>query len=86
MIRGIHYFSTELKTKIDVIPMSCFDVPINRLCNEPYNDFNLAAIYKENVVYIMPFFYPNLPRLNGRSAVIVNYSILSHVSGTKLKS
>ena len=24
MIRGIHYFSTELKTKIDVIPRSCF--------------------------------------------------------------
>ena len=26
MIRGIHYFSTELKTKIDVIPRSCFKV------------------------------------------------------------
>ena len=25
MIRGIHYFSTELKTKIDVIPRSCFN-------------------------------------------------------------
>ena len=24
MIRGIHYFSTELKTKIDVIPRGCF--------------------------------------------------------------
>ena len=24
MIRGIHYFSTEFKTKIDVIPRSCF--------------------------------------------------------------
>ena len=24
MIRGIHYFSTELKTKIDVIPSGCF--------------------------------------------------------------
>ena len=24
MTRGIHYFSTELKTKIDVIPRSCF--------------------------------------------------------------
>ena len=24
MIRGIHYFSAELKTKIDVIPRSCF--------------------------------------------------------------
>ena len=23
MIRGIHYFSTELKTKIDVIPRGC---------------------------------------------------------------
>ena len=23
MIRGIHYFSTELKTKIDVIPSGC---------------------------------------------------------------
>ena len=27
MIRGIHYFSTELKTKIDVIPRSCFKFP-----------------------------------------------------------
>ena len=26
MIRGIHYFSTELKTKIDVIPMGCFKI------------------------------------------------------------
>ena len=26
MIRGIHYFSTELKTKIDVIPRSCFNL------------------------------------------------------------
>ena len=26
MIRGIHYFSTELKTKIDVIPWSCFNI------------------------------------------------------------
>ena len=25
MIRGIHYFSTELKTKIDVIPRGCFN-------------------------------------------------------------
>ena len=24
MIRGIHYFSTEFKTKIDVIPRGCF--------------------------------------------------------------
>ena len=24
MIRGIHYFSTGLKTKIDVIPRGCF--------------------------------------------------------------
>ena len=26
MIRGIHYFSTELKTKIDVIPRGCFNL------------------------------------------------------------
>ena len=25
MIRGIHYFSTELKTKIDVIQRGCFN-------------------------------------------------------------
>ena len=25
MIRGIHYFSTELKTKIGVIPRGCFN-------------------------------------------------------------
>ena len=25
MIRGINYFSTELKTKIDVIPRSCLN-------------------------------------------------------------
>ena len=24
MIRGIHYFSAKLKTKIDVIPRGCF--------------------------------------------------------------
>ena len=29
MIRGIHYFSTELKTKIDVIPRSCFKIFFN---------------------------------------------------------
>ena len=26
MICGIHYFSTELKTKIDVIPRGCFNI------------------------------------------------------------
>ena len=26
MIRGIHYFSTELKTKIDVIPRGYFNI------------------------------------------------------------
>ena len=25
MIRGIHYFGTELKTKINVIPRGCFN-------------------------------------------------------------
>ena len=25
MIRGIHYFSAEVKTKIDVIPRGCFE-------------------------------------------------------------
>ena len=29
MIRGIHYFSTELKTKIDVIPRGCFKRNVN---------------------------------------------------------
>ena len=24
MIRGIHYFSAEIKTKIDIIPRGCF--------------------------------------------------------------
>ena len=32
MIRGIHYFSTELKTKIDVIPRGCFNVTKSKLC------------------------------------------------------
>ena len=31
MIRGIHYFSTELKTKIDVIPRGCFNE--ESICN-----------------------------------------------------
>ena len=38
MIRGIHYFITELKTKIDVIPRGCFnegsgpdDIPLKEL-------------------------------------------------------
>ena len=26
MIRGIHYFSAEVKTKIDVIPRGCFNI------------------------------------------------------------
>ena len=26
MIRGLHYLRTELKTKIDVIPRSCFNI------------------------------------------------------------
>ena len=34
MIRGIHYFSKELKTKIDVIPRGCF----NRLAIHMIND------------------------------------------------
>ena len=29
MIRGIHYFSTELKTKIDVIPRGCFNIKVD---------------------------------------------------------
>ena len=29
MIRGIHYFSTELKTKIDVITRGCFKYNCN---------------------------------------------------------
>ena len=40
MIRGIHYFSAEVKTKIDVIPRGCFNIHIiiyaghtYRLCN-----------------------------------------------------
>ena len=28
MIRGIHYFSAEVKTKIDVIPRGCFNIHI----------------------------------------------------------
>ena len=28
MIRGIHYFSAEVKTKIDVIPRGCFKINI----------------------------------------------------------
>ena len=31
MIREIHYFSTELKTKIDVIPRSCFKSQLLRM-------------------------------------------------------
>ena len=30
MIRGIHYFSTELKTTIDVIPRGCFNIAKSR--------------------------------------------------------
>ena len=32
MIRGIHYFSTELKTEIDVIPKSCFNLTFIAIC------------------------------------------------------
>ena len=44
MIRGIHYFSTELKTGIDVIPRGCFNNPQNQT-NERLS--NLAEYRQE---------------------------------------
>ena len=42
MIWGIHYFTTKLKTKIDVIPRGCFN---NSLCKKYF--------YKLVIVYIL---------------------------------
>ena len=39
MIRGIHYFSTKLKTKIDVIPRSCF-----KQCSKLFKGLECAVL------------------------------------------
>ena len=44
MIRGIHYSSTELKTKIDVIPRSCF---------ETKNTFLITSMLERNIKFHM---------------------------------
>ena len=46
MIRGIHYFSTELKTKIEVIPRSCFNSFTLILAKEGYNNIVKLGYYK----------------------------------------
>ena len=46
MIRGIHYLSTELKTKIDLIPRGCFNIDMKTLdpCNHTEAD-TLTCIF-----------------------------------------
>ena len=44
MIRGIHYFSTELKTRIDVIPRSCFNSSPAKLLANILNSFECLII------------------------------------------
>ena len=69
MIRGIHYFSTELKTKIDVIPRSCFKLDILIQCKNPDDEnvwnlllkctkgYNYASSIKKNENEMNIFFY-----------------------------
>ena len=45
MIRGIHYFSTELKTKIDVIQRGCFK---KRMCEPPESELSINALIHMN--------------------------------------
>ena len=47
MIRGIQHFSTELKTKIDVIPRGCFNVSVWK--NNP------ISIYRDLYIWKIPF-------------------------------
>ena len=37
MIRGIHYFSTELKTQVDVLPKGCFKLPGRKVMLNKYS-------------------------------------------------
>ena len=43
MIWGIHYFTTKLKTKIDVIPSGCF----NKLYHGGVNDYPISDVEGE---------------------------------------
>ena len=45
MIRGIHYFSTELKTKIDVIPRSFFNALLAQVSFYIYSPGGLYPHY-----------------------------------------
>ena len=47
MIRGIHYFSTELKTKIDVIPRSCYNIGIQMKRNKLTETFMTTSNWKK---------------------------------------
>ena len=55
MIRGIHYFSTELKTKIDVIPRGCFNVRVATLAwlNSRMREV-VASLYSSTGDVIIP--------------------------------
>ena len=44
MIRGIHYFSAELKTKIDVIPRGCLTI-----CGEKWREA-MIYYYQEDII------------------------------------
>ena len=79
MIRWIHYFSTELKTKIDVIPRSCFKI-FERTngwffsCGEPlYHDL----LHKAKL--------PTLELGRERSIAILTYKILHDQEPSYLK-
>ena len=43
MIRGIHYFSTELKTKIDVIPRGCFNTVTEQIYHITIRNLGIAS-------------------------------------------
>ena len=48
MIWGIHYFITKLKTKIDVIPRSCFNA------NDKKNQLNKTGLIKSDWILHVP--------------------------------
>ena len=56
MIRGIHYFSTELKTKIDVIPRGCVNFVLECESINAYIIGYVVAVYVYFILFFVDFF------------------------------
>ena len=63
MIRGIHYFSTELKTKIDVIPRGCFK---KCMCEPPEIELRINALIYMNKAATFASLYTIVQDVQGK--------------------